>query len=250
MFLWQQECRLCAFPAKGLACPMCAWGGPFRFCGATRRNSLSRRRRPVSRPPDYIWMSAAAFSPTSSFGALVRETAPRSVLSLEHSLCVLCFTFPESRPTTGGSRDGMYSGNSESAPNDCAVMYGPPGATCPVRNFRYVTCFFEEIDVFARPSPLNVASLSSQRSSGVPVLRTGRSGRRLPVTLCSLSPLEWKRVGNQILHSLAIPRERVWDVSRVYSVDGAPRNAISLLLSRVRNYLRHNVPTLICLSLL
>ena len=65
---------------------------------------------------------------------------------------------------------------------------------------------------------------------------------RLPVTLCSLSPLEWKRIASRICAEVGVPRERVWDVSRVYSVDGAPHNAISLLLSRVRNYVRQNVP--------
>ena len=38
-FCGSKNVGVCAFPAKGLACPMCAWGGPFRFCGATRRSS-------------------------------------------------------------------------------------------------------------------------------------------------------------------------------------------------------------------
>ena len=44
--------------------------------------------------------------------------------------------------------------------------------------------------------------------------------------------------------SLPSRQNAVWDVSRVYSVDRAPRNAISYLLSRVRSYLRRNMPSI------
>jgi hypothetical protein len=81
-------------------------------------------------------------------------------------------------------------------------------------------------------------------------LRSARPGSRhfalidpidgLPVTLCSMSPLEWKCVGGRLRSQFAISPDRAWDVSRVYSVDLAPANAISLLLSRVRKYVRHN----------
>jgi hypothetical protein len=81
-------------------------------------------------------------------------------------------------------------------------------------------------------------------------LRSARPGSRhfalvdpidgLPVTLCSMSPLEWKCVGSRLWSQFAISPDRAWDVSRVYSVDVAPANAISLLLSRVRKYVRHN----------
>jgi hypothetical protein len=64
---------------------------------------------------------------------------------------------------------------------------------------------------------------------------------RLPVSLCSVSPLEWTRVASQIRAQFAIRPEGAWDVSRVYSVDNAPPNAISSLLSRVRTYLRRNI---------
>jgi hypothetical protein len=65
---------------------------------------------------------------------------------------------------------------------------------------------------------------------------------RLPVTLCSLSPLQWACVGNQIRSQFAIPPQRILDISRVYSVDTAPPNAISMLLSRVRTYVRRHMP--------
>lgn len=62
--------------------------------------------------------------------------------------------------------------------------------------------------------------------------------RRLPVSLCSVSPLEWKRVGRQLQSQFGVPVGAAWDVSRVYSFDVAPANAISTLLAKVRQDLR------------
>ena len=83
--------------------------------------------------------------------------------------------------------------------------------------------------------------------SSLHYLRSARPGSRnfalldplggRPVTMCSVSPLEWKKVGNQIYAQFGIPRETIWDVSRVYSCDVAPPNAISFLLARVRSSL-------------
>jgi hypothetical protein len=64
---------------------------------------------------------------------------------------------------------------------------------------------------------------------------------KLPVSLCSVSPLQWKCVGNQIRAQFDIRPERVWDITRLYSIDGAPANAISSLLSKVRTYFRRNM---------
>jgi hypothetical protein len=111
----------------------------------------------------------------------------------------------------------------------------------PLRKFPLRELAFEQIDS-CRALPL-LKSLH--------YLRSARQGSlyfalvdpidRLPVSLCSVSPLEWKRVQNRITAQFAIPIGRVWDVSRVYSVDRAPPNAISLLLSRVRVHLRRNM---------
>jgi hypothetical protein len=57
-----------------------------------------------------------------------------------------------------------------------------------------------------------------------------------PLTLCSASPLEWKRVADQLAEQFGVSRESVWDLSRVYSFDGAPPNAVSFLLAQVRRY--------------
>lgn len=59
----------------------------------------------------------------------------------------------------------------------------------------------------------------------------------LPVSLCSVSPLEWKRVRNRLSTQFRVAPERIWDVSRTFSIDGAPRNASSFLLARVRSEL-------------
>lgn len=64
-----------------------------------------------------------------------------------------------------------------------------------------------------------------------------------PVSLCSVSPLEWSVVGRQLRSQFGVPPERVWDVSRVYSFDVAPANAISFLLAKVRAALRQSEPT-------
>jgi hypothetical protein len=64
--------------------------------------------------------------------------------------------------------------------------------------------------------------------------------KRRPVTLCSVSPLDWDRVGNRIQTDFGIPRSGMWDVCRVYSFEVAPTNAISFLLARVRKWLRQN----------
>jgi hypothetical protein len=64
---------------------------------------------------------------------------------------------------------------------------------------------------------------------------------RLPVSLCGVSPLDWKRVANQISEQFDVPRGGAWEVSRVYSIDVAPLNAISALLSKVRTYMRRHM---------
>ncbi|MET7282614.1 hypothetical protein ABZS29_30580 [Kribbella sp. NPDC005582] len=84
-------------------------------------------------------------------------------------------------------------------------------------------------------------------------LRSARAGslnfalvdpvHRLPVTLCSVSPLEWMRVGRQLEFQFGVPMDAAWDVSRVYSFDVAPVNAISYLLARVRQTVRRELPS-------
>jgi hypothetical protein len=56
----------------------------------------------------------------------------------------------------------------------------------------------------------------------------------LPVTICAVAPLEWKRVASWVRAQFDVPPARVRDVARVFSCSTAPANAVSYLLARVR----------------
>jgi hypothetical protein len=56
----------------------------------------------------------------------------------------------------------------------------------------------------------------------------------LPVTICAVVPLEWKRVSAWVRVQFGVPSDRVLDVARVFSCPTAPANAVSYLLARVR----------------
>jgi hypothetical protein len=111
----------------------------------------------------------------------------------------------------------------------------------PVRRFLLTDLLFEEIDsARALPVLTSLHYLRSARPHSRYFALVDPIDRR-PVSLCSVSSLEWKPVARRISAQFAIPQGRVWDISRVYSVDGSPPNAISLLLSRVRTYVRRNM---------
>jgi hypothetical protein len=61
----------------------------------------------------------------------------------------------------------------------------------------------------------------------------------LPVSICSVSQMQWRRVTRQINTQFGVPGERIWEVSRVFSLHSAPPNAISYLLARVRTAFRN-----------
>lgn len=96
------------------------------------------------------------------------------------------------------------------------------------------------------------SSVADQVFARLHYLRSARPGSlnfalidplsRLPVTLCSVSPLEWMRVGKQLHAQFGVPLGAAWDVSRVYSFDVAPANAISYLLGKVRQEIRRELP--------
>jgi hypothetical protein len=64
-----------------------------------------------------------------------------------------------------------------------------------------------------------------------------------PVSLCSISPLQWKPVARHLYRRFGIPPENVWEISRMYSFDVAPGNVTSFLLARVRKAMRREEPT-------
>jgi hypothetical protein len=113
----------------------------------------------------------------------------------------------------------------------------------PRRGFDLHDLAFEEIDSSRALPVLTLLHYLRSSRPGSTYFALVDPIHRLPVTLCSLSPLQWKCVGNQMRSQFAIPPQRVWDVSRVYSIENAPRNAISMLLSRVRTHLRHTLPS-------
>ncbi|WP_134117229.1 hypothetical protein [Kribbella kalugense] len=90
--------------------------------------------------------------------------------------------------------------------------------------------------------------VADQIFSRLHYLRSARSGslnfalvdpvHRRPVTLCSVSLLEWARVARQLRTQFDVPPDSAWEVSRVYSFAVAPTNAISFLLAKVRQALR------------
>jgi hypothetical protein len=64
-----------------------------------------------------------------------------------------------------------------------------------------------------------------------------------PVSVCSISPLQWKPVVRQLSRQFGISKENVWEISRMYSFDIAPPNVTSYLLARVRKAMRKDEPT-------
>ena len=111
----------------------------------------------------------------------------------------------------------------------------------PLEKFQLSDLDFEEIDS-SRAVPL-LTSLHYLRSARQGSLYFGLVDpiKRLPVTLCSVSHLEWKRLASKLSAHFAISQGGVLEVSRVYSTDGAPPNAISSLLSRVRADFRRSI---------
>jgi hypothetical protein len=97
------------------------------------------------------------------------------------------------------------------------------------------------------------AAVANQIFARLHYLRSARAGSlnfalveprtNLPVTLCSVSPLEWRHVGKQLRSQFGVPMEAAWDISRVYSFNAAPKYAISYLLGRVRQEMRRRVPS-------
>jgi hypothetical protein len=114
----------------------------------------------------------------------------------------------------------------------------------PIQQFALRDLAFEEVDPSLALPVLTLLHYLRSARSGSRYFALVDPVHRLPVTLCSVSALQWKCVGNQIRSQFATSPERIWEISRVYSVDSAPRNAISFLLSRVRRYLRRNVPSI------
>jgi hypothetical protein len=183
------------------------------------------------------------FALTSSFGALV-DTAARKLGVEPRALAVRSLLhLPRVASYEGWVRRRQVQRelriNAERLRSDvlAARQYTPVG------RFALHELHFEEIDC-TRALPV-LTSLHYLRSirQGSLYFALVDPINRLPVTMCSVSPVDWKRVAGRISSHFGIPGDRVWDVSRVYSVDGAPPNAISSLLSKLRTHMRRNIST-------
>jgi hypothetical protein len=181
--------------------------------------------------------------PASSFSALVSETACRAdvepralaVRALLHLPRVATYSGWVPRPQV--QRELRITAARLRSDVHAASRHVPIG------KFQLPDLDFEEID---SPRALPVlTSLHYLRGSRPDSLYFALVDpiNRLPVSLCSISPLQWKCVAKQLSGQFSIPPKAVWDVSRVYSIDSAPPNAISSLLSKLRIYIRRNMPS-------
>jgi hypothetical protein len=184
------------------------------------------------------------FSPTSSFGALVGKAA-RSAGVESRALAVRTLLhLPRVASHEGWVTRWQVQRELRISAERLRANLRAARGHVPSEEFALRDLAFEEIDL-SRALPV---------LSWLHYLRSTRPAsryfalvdpvNRLPVVLCSLSSLQWKCVGNQIRSQFSISPQRIWDMSRLYSVDNAPRNAISTLLSKVRTYLHRNVPTI------
>jgi hypothetical protein len=184
-----------------------------------------------------------SLSPASPFGALVRETARRVGVEPRALAVRVLLHLPRVASHSGWVTTRQAQRelriNAERLRNDVRAVR----IHLPLKKFPLRELAFEVIDQ-SRALPL-LTSLHYLRSTRDDSLYFALVDPidRLPVSLCSVSRLEWKCVSNQLQAQFDIRPGGAWDVSRVYSVDGAPANAISLLLSKVRVYFRRNFPS-------
>jgi hypothetical protein len=181
-----------------------------------------------------------SFWPGSPFRSLVRETARRVGVQPHALLVRVLLHLPRVASQEGWVTRQQVQRELRISAQGLHADIRAVGSQVSPREFRLRDLIFEEIEP-SRALPF-LESLH--------YLRSARQGSlyfafvdpvdRFPITLCSLSTLEWKRVANEISEHFEISQRRVCEVSRVYSVDTAPRNAISSLLSNVRNHLRRS----------
>ena len=248
IFLWQQDFGRCATIAKGPSVRRVHSGD--QILSIPYNQSPRGSVKPMPGGDEPLIVSAASrinldecrsFGSASSFSALVSKTA-HSVGVEPRPLAVRALLqLPRIASHTGWmTRQEVQRELNMSASRlrrDVSAVRGH----VPRENFALCDLAFEEIGS-SRAIPV-LRSLHYLRSArpGSRYFALVDPVDRLPVALCSLSPLQWKCVGSRIRSEFAIPPQRTWDVSRVCSVDNAPRNAISMLLSRVRTYMRHNM---------
>jgi hypothetical protein len=245
-FLWQQDVGVCATIANGSNLPDVRPGELI-----LPRDRMGRcEARSILEGPDRLSASIGSqlhlsecrsLSPTSPFRALVRETARWMGVEPRALAVHVLLHLPRVASYKGWVR--RWQAQKELRISVERLWRDTRAAMThlPVEKFSLGELAFELIDPSrAVPVLTSLHYLHSVRPRSVYFALVDPI-ERLPVSLCSVSPLEWKCVGSQLRTRFAIRPERVWDVTRVYSADTAPANAISSLLSRVRVYFRRNV---------
>jgi hypothetical protein len=181
--------------------------------------------------------------PTSPFAALVREAARKAGVEPRALAVRALLHLPRVASCNGWVSGSQLQRELKTSAEELRVDVRAAATHVPVEEFPLRDLSFEEIDSSrALPIFTSLHYLRSARpDSKVRYFALVDPIGRLPVSLCSISPLQWKRVGSRISAHFDIPEERVWDITRVYSVDSAPRNAVSLLLSKVRTFVRRTM---------
>jgi hypothetical protein len=184
-----------------------------------------------------------SLSPASTFGALVSEEARRVGVEPRALAVRALLHLPRVASYKGSLRRWQAHKELRISAEGLRRDAGAAKTHLPVQKFSLRELAFELIAPSrAVPVLTSLHYLHSVRPHSVYFALVDPI-ERLPVSLCSVSPLEWKCVGSELCTRFAIRPERVWDVTRVYSADTAPANAISSLLSRVRAYFRRNAPS-------
>lgn len=63
-----------------------------------------------------------------------------------------------------------------------------------------------------------------------------------PLAACTVSPLQWDALAELIESTTGVQQDQVFDISRVFAFDIAPKNSISMLLGAVRKAVRQTHP--------
>jgi hypothetical protein len=188
-----------------------------------------------------LHLDACRFRSASPFRALVRETALRVGVEPRALAVRVLLHLPRVASHRGWVTRWQAHRELRLGAERLRRDAQAAGTHVPIEEFPLSDLAFEEIDsARAIPVLMSLHYLQSARP-GSRYFALVDPVDRLPVSLCSVSPLQWKCVARAMRRHFAIPIERVWDLSRVYSVDSAPANAISSLLSKVRSYMRHNI---------
>jgi hypothetical protein len=183
------------------------------------------------------------FSPESPFGALVSEAAHRAGVEPRTLAVLALLHLPRVASYGGWVKRWHVQQELETQAERLRRDARAARSYVSFESFALGDLMFERVDSSQALPVLTLLHYLRSARQGSLYFALVDPVHSLPVTLCSLSQLQWKCVGSHIRSRFAIPPQRIWDISRVYSVDTAPRNAISMLLSRVRTYMRHNMPS-------